>query len=65
MVTEPFNDPQYWRSRARDARRLAEDMKDGFTRDALREIAQSYEALAQLAERGTIVFSSFQSNDSP
>jgi hypothetical protein len=55
MVTEPLNDPQYWRRRAEETRRMAAEMKDGAAKDTLREIAQSYDNLAALAERITLI----------
>jgi hypothetical protein len=49
MSTE-VNDPSHWRQRAEEARQLATRLEDAFAKKTLREIAQSYEKLAELAE---------------
>jgi hypothetical protein len=54
MVTEPANDPAYWRQRAYDTRRMAEDMKDALAKETLKEIARSYESIADMATRNKI-----------
>jgi hypothetical protein len=49
------DDPSFWRQRADDARRLAEQVGDDVVaQNALREIAASYEQLAKLAEERRI-----------
>jgi hypothetical protein len=49
------DDPSYWRQRADDARRLADQLGDDVVaQGTLREIAASYEQLAKLAEERRI-----------
>ena len=45
-----INDPAHWRQRADEARRLAEQIADADARQALQDIASSYDRLAKLAE---------------
>ena len=45
-----INDPAYWRQRADDAREMADRLTDPAVRQALHEVAASYEQLAKLAE---------------
>ena len=49
------NDPAHWQRRAEEARRLADQLDDPIAKKTMREIAISYERLADLAEkkRGT------------
>lgn len=49
-----INDPALWRQRAEEARRMAEQVADADARQALREVAASYERLARLAEERPI-----------
>jgi hypothetical protein len=49
-----INDPAHWRQRADDARRMAEQLGDAAAKQALQEIAASYERLAKLAEERPI-----------
>jgi hypothetical protein len=55
-ATEPklpasfINDPEHWRARAEEMRRLAEDMKDAATKEMMLHIARDYENLAVRAE---------------
>jgi hypothetical protein len=45
-----INDPEHWRARAEEMRRLAEDMKDAATKEMMLHIARDYENLAVRAE---------------
>jgi hypothetical protein len=45
-----INDPEHWRGRAEEMRRLAEDMKDAATKEMMLCIARDYEKLAVRAE---------------
>jgi hypothetical protein len=49
-MTGAINDPAYWRQRADEARRLADQLTDAVAKQALQEVASSYEQLAELAE---------------
>ena len=40
-----LNDPQYWRTQAKEMAALASGMKDNLTRHAMRKIASDYELL--------------------
>jgi hypothetical protein len=44
------NDPEHWRGRAQEMRRLAEDIKDAETKEMMLRIARDYENLAVRAE---------------
>ena len=46
-----LNDPEYWRSRAEEARAVAVQMTDPHTRAIMLSIAQDYEKLAERAEQ--------------
>ena len=45
-----LNDPQYWRTQAKEMAALARGMKDNLTRHAMRKIASDYELLAKRAD---------------
>jgi hypothetical protein len=45
-----INDPEHWRARAEEMRRLAEDMKDAATKEMMLRNARDYENLAVRAE---------------
>ena len=45
-----IDDPQHWRQRAEETRRLAEQMNDEPSRRTMLGIAEDYEKLAQRAE---------------
>ena len=47
----PRTDPEYWRSRAKEARAVAVQMKDAHTKAVMLGIAQDYEKLAERAEQ--------------
>jgi hypothetical protein len=49
-VSTTYQTPDYWRSRAEEARAQAEQMKDADAKQALRKIAEIYEQLAEQAE---------------
>jgi hypothetical protein len=50
MPASFINDPEYWRDRAKEKRRLAEAMKDQLSKEKILRIARDYERLAQQAE---------------
>jgi hypothetical protein len=45
-----IDDPAYWRRRADEARRVADEVGDPVAKQTMLEIAISYEQLAALAE---------------
>ena len=45
-----INDPAYWRQRADEARRLVDQITDTAARQAMADVADSYEQLAKLAD---------------
>ena len=51
METTPIlNDASHWRRRAADAYRVAEQLDDPLAKNAMLDIARSYEQLAVLAD---------------
>jgi hypothetical protein len=46
-----LSDPEYWRSRAEEARAVAVQMTDAHTKAIMLGIAQDYEKLARRAEQ--------------
>jgi hypothetical protein len=44
-----IDDPAYWRQRATDSRRMAEQLDDPVQKKTMLEIADGYEQLADLA----------------
>ena len=50
MRQRPINDPAYWRERADEARRIAEQLADPVSREMMLDIARSYDNLAKIAE---------------
>jgi hypothetical protein len=54
MVTQSINDPQYWRQRADESRRVAEMLADEPSRETVREIARSYDRIAEITEKRSI-----------
>jgi hypothetical protein len=50
MGASHINDPEHWRQRARDMRKLAEGVKDDAARQTMLRIAADYDRLAERAE---------------
>jgi hypothetical protein len=50
MRQRPINDPAYWRERAEEARRIAEQLADPVSREMMLDIARSYGNLAKITE---------------
>jgi hypothetical protein len=44
-----YNDPEHWRQRAAEARKLANDMTDAVGRQAMLEVAEKYDRVAERA----------------
>jgi hypothetical protein len=44
------DDPAHWHRRAAEARRIADQLDDPIAKETMRDIANSYERLAELAE---------------
>ena len=54
MKQLPINDPEYWRERAEEARRIAEQLADAFSKQTMLEIAKSYDNLAALTRTSVV-----------
>ena len=54
MVTQLINDPEHWRRRAIEARRIAQSLTIMLRKETMQEIARSYERIAEIAERTAI-----------
>ena len=54
MARALINDPEHWRDRAEDARRMAEDMADPEAKRMMLGIASGYDRLAEHAEQRLI-----------
>jgi hypothetical protein len=52
-MSDLINNAQHWRDRAEEARILAAEMRDEFSRQQMLAIAVSYDRLAERAERRT------------
>jgi hypothetical protein len=50
MAPSYLDNPDYWRARADEARTQAEQMRDRWAKEALLNIADTYERLAKDAE---------------
>ena len=50
MPASSINDPEHWRARAEEMRRLAENINDAATKEMMLRIARDYEKLAARAE---------------
>jgi hypothetical protein len=55
MTAPKLDDPEYWRSRAEEARAVAVQMMDAHTKAVMLQIAQDYEKLAARAEQRAAV----------
>ena len=51
QAPDRINDPAYWRQRADEARHMAGQLTDPAARQAIEDVAASYERLAQIAEQ--------------
>ena len=49
-----INDPAYWRERAREACRIADELADAAAKQAMLAIARSYDKLTVLAAAGAV-----------
>jgi DNA-binding ferritin-like protein len=49
MPASFINEPQHWRNRAEEARKLADEMNDETSRQMMLQIAEDYERLAERA----------------
>ena len=54
MKQLPINDPEYWRERAEEARRIADELVDAVDKQTMLEIAASYENLVALTRTGLV-----------
>jgi hypothetical protein len=54
MISHFINEPDHWRARAEEMRRLANQMNDSASRDAMLRIAEDYERLVKRAEDRTV-----------
>jgi hypothetical protein len=45
-----FGDPAHWRKRAKEMRKIADDMRDERSKHLMRQIAADYERLAKRVE---------------
>ena len=50
MKRQSINDPAYWRERAAEARRVAEQLADAFAKQTMLDIARCYDNLATLTQ---------------
>jgi hypothetical protein len=50
MKRQGIDDPTYWRGRANEARRMAEQVADTFAKQTLLDIARSHANLAALTK---------------
>jgi len=51
VADSPENDPVFWRAKAKEARTLADKLKDAIARQHMLSAALSYDRLAELAEQ--------------
>jgi hypothetical protein len=52
-MSDLLNNARHWRGRAEEARTLAEEMRDEFSRQQMLAIADGYDRLAKRAEERT------------
>jgi hypothetical protein len=52
-MSDLLNNARHWRDRAEEARALAEEMRDEFSRQQMLAIADGYDRLAKRAEERT------------
>jgi hypothetical protein len=50
LRAQSINSPAYWRERAVEARRIADELTDAVAKQTLLDIARSYDDLATLTE---------------
>lgn len=50
MPASFLNDPKHWRDRAKEARAIADEMKDRHAKQMMLEVARNYVHLAERAE---------------
>jgi len=50
MKQLPINDPAYWRERAEEARRIAEQLAEAVAKQTMLDIARSYDNLGKITE---------------
>jgi hypothetical protein len=53
MTASHINDPQHWRERAAEMRKLAEDVTDSAAKETMLRIAADYDKLAERADLRT------------
>jgi len=46
----PIDDPHFWRERAEEARRIADQLADAVAKQTMLDIARSYDNLAKITE---------------
>jgi hypothetical protein len=51
VTTRLVNNPKHWRERAEEARATAEQLTDPVARRTMLQVAESYDALAERAEK--------------
>jgi hypothetical protein len=49
-MTSVFGDPPHWRKRAKEMRKIADDMRDERSKHLMHQIADDYERLAKRVE---------------
>jgi len=50
MTTNISDDPEYWRKQAEEARSLAEQIADAYTKSIMLGVARSYDKIARWVE---------------
>jgi hypothetical protein len=54
MPTPTLNDPVHWRRRAAETRSIADQLDDPAAKKAMLEIAEQYERIAAIAQKGAV-----------